>query len=292
LKGRYESSVAIDSGRLDETDAAIYLRRVYYFHWRFYMDSLERLGGLATDRVRMVRHEDMHHQLEALMRATAQFLGIAYHPSMLTITFGGQLWWGDKVYDMKPTNEPNPRVVSGGWKDWLPTLDWFVLEGLFHDYCRKYGYGMDHYKRDNWWNRAKLFMAMLLPSVYERRVLRDYFRPSKLLHFLHAARHEANGETAFKEYGFNAYYRHKWTNVGLRLWQPRWYRRLLDSARTRTTNRLILGAAGGAYVTANLVRYLGCWVTHPVWIAKRGLLSAQVFLRLVRKSNVLPDPMV
>ena len=165
LKGRYESTVRLDAGKLNATDATIYKRRTFYYHWIFYTESLECLKGLPLDKVKVVRHEDMHYCLEDLMKSTVDFLGIDFHPNLLSCTFGGFSWWGDKVYDMKPMNKPNPRVISLDWKKTIPKLDWFVLEGLFYNYCKKYDYSLDMYKKDTFIKRFVINTVNIVKRV-------------------------------------------------------------------------------------------------------------------------------
>ena len=246
--------------------------------------------------MRVVRHEDMLYRREDLMWATAAFLGIDDHACLRTVTFGGLAWWGDKIYDMRPMNEPNPRVVSGAWRRSLPAFDRFVLEGLFHDYCERYGYERDRIGALNGLTRAALRGAMLLPMQYERHVIGFYVNPITLVRFLVAAWREASGREPLIDYAFNAYYRHKWCNRGLDLHRPRWHRRVLTHARDRLDaaptafgRRLAYRVAQGLYVGANLVRYVGSIASLPVLIARRGRLSWRAFRRSLRGAAVLPE---
>ena len=295
LKGRYESTVRLDAGKLNRTDATVYKRRTFYYHWIFYTESLECLRGLPSSLVKVVRHEDMHYCLEKLMRATAYFLCIDFHPCLLSSTFGGLLWWGDKVYDMKPLNKPNPRVISLAWKKTLPPLDWFVLEGLFYNYCNKYGYHLYRYKRDTLFNKLLLFFAMFLPSLYELKIFWDYIMPTKFLAFLRASHDEAKDRLMLKDYSFNAYYRHKWSNKGLNIHRPRLYIRFLnfthDLVRKNTTVLTILlyEFARWNYVLSNIGRYMYCIFVFPLIVIKRGMVSFKAFLRLINHKEVLPE---
>ena len=299
LKGRFQNNVTVDQVKLNGTDAAVYFRRTFLNYWRYHIDSLERLRDLDPDRVRVVRHEDMHYHLEELMRATAKFLGIDFHPHMLEITFGGLEWWGDKMYKMKPMNEPNPRVISLDWQKELSGKDWFVLEGLGFDYCRKYGYTLYKYKEDTAFNRIGLFLAMFLPFGHEGWIFRRYLSPGYFIGFVKAALDEASGRAPLKDYGFNAFYRHKWCNLGLNLHVEPWYRRFLLFARGRAGGSsarrplpLLSPLAKGIYVTVQLGRYLFSVMVFPLLVLKRGFLSVAVFSRMVRKTEVLPRPLI
>ena len=296
IKGRYESVVYIDKHKLNATDATVYRRRTYYYHSVWFTESLEYLKGLDPDSVRVVRHEDMHHRLDNLMHATVNFLGIEFDNCLLHSTFGGLKWWGDKAYNMKPMNKPNPRVISLDWQKRLPLLDWFVLEGLFYNYCRKYDYPLYKYNKDNVFNRVIVFIAMLLPSHYEQRVFWNYIKFSNILSFYRDAWDEARDTTSLKDYGMNAYYRHKWSNTGLNLWKLRWYRRVLKYAHNLHHNQknsnsslMFLVAVQWCYVIVNIFRYLWSIVTYPVMVVKRSMLFVQAFIRMIVKYEHLPE---
>jgi len=296
IKGRYESVVYIDDHKLNATDATVYRRRTYYYHSIWFTESLEYLKGLNPDRVRVVRHEDMHHRLENLMHATVNFLGIDFNDCLLNSTFGGLKWWGDKAYNMKPMNKPNPRVISLDWQNRLPLLDWFVLEGLFYNYCIKYDYPLYKYNKDTAFNRIMMFIAMLFPSHYEQRVFWNYIKFANILAYLRDAYDEARGNTILKDYGVNAYYRHKWSNNGLNLWKSRWYRRVLGYAHNYYNNQknsiLALSffvSAQWCYVIVNIFRYVWSIVTYPLMVMKRVILFARAFFRMIRKYAYLPE---
>jgi hypothetical protein len=254
------------------------------------------LRDIALDRVRVVRHEDMHHRLKELMQSTVRFLDIDYHDCLLSSTFGGLLWWGDKAYNMQPMNKPNPRVISQGWQQTLPFLDWFVLEGLFYDYCIKYRYRLYKYKYDHLLNRLKVIFAILLPSYYEKRVFIDYMHLSNVWLHLTDAYNEAVGHVRLKDYSTNAYYRHKWSNSGLKLWKTRWYRRLIENLEGYSTSyptfllaRIALVIARWCYILVNFFRYIYSIIIYPMIVLNRGILFLRAFFRMITKRSFLPE---
>ena len=294
--GRYHSSeAAVDAARYTATDAAVFRRRIYCFIMRYFYEGLDILDGFPLARLRAIRHEDLYYDAAGIMRATSQFAGVADAPCLREISFGGRKWWGDAVYGMEPMNEVNPRIVSDGWKKRIDPIDWYVFEGLFHRYFEKYGYKPERYVRDGWRDRALLFLAMLVPSQVERQVFADYLKPRNVAAFVRAAIAEATAKAPLKDYTFNAYYRHKWTQRDLRIHRPRRFvawltrARAADQARSTPITRGVLAHAQANYVLYSLARYVWAIASYPYWIARRWGVTGPAFLRMVRGRNVLPD---
>lgn len=289
MRGRYSSSeVGVDLIKMNKTDALIYRGRVYYFISRYVYEGLDILDGYPMERVRVVRHEDLYYKPGAVMAATARFLGIDNHDCMKTITFGGKSWWGVGVYDMEPMNAVNPKLVSKDWQKRVDALDWFVFEGLYFNYMNQYGY--EHYKyRDSLWDRIRLFFAMLAPSAIERTVLRNYLGRAYFGEFFGACRDEATGRVPFKDYSFNAYYRHKWTQKDLGLHRPRWYVEQLKQQLARNTPSVRLRIAQIVYCTVVLSRYVAAVLSYPLMIFRRWSVTGGAYLRMVRGRNALPE---
>lgn len=297
FSGRYNhSEAAVDAERMNKTDAMIYRRRVYVFIMRYFCEGLDILGDFPLERVRVVRHEDLARRLDDVMRNTAAFIGTDYDRRCGEITFGGRLWWGDKIYDMEPMNRVNPRVLSLDWQKRIDPLDCYVFEGLFSRYLEKYDYPSFKY-RDALWNRVVLFFAMLLPSQTEREEFANYLRPSRLREFWRACLDEASGAVPLKDYSFNAYYRHKWTQKDLRLADQRWYREVLRDALQKPPGdsapgqRLRLRAAQIIYVAASVLRYAGSILVYPAMLARRWRVTGAAYWRMVAGRNVLPTPL-
>ena len=287
IHGRYiNSHETVDDLKLDRTDALIYRRRTYVFVSYNLIEGLEFVRGLNPDTVRVIRHEDMHLRLEDVMRASAQFIGIDFHPGLLECTFGGLSWWGDKIYNMKPMNRANPKVVSKEWQSKLPAVDWFILEGLFFDYCRRYGIELYKYKHDSSINRALLFLALLLPSHFEWRFIREYLSPATIADFLNASINEGSGRTPLKDYSFHAYYRHKFTTRDLGLWKGRWFKKMVG-----WSSRSPLWRWPGVclYTLVNIIRYIWSILIIPVMLIKRYRYSFAGYRRHIAKTGTMPD---
>lgn len=299
IKSRFLSNVRLDEEVLNGTDAAVYLRRTFITYWHFHIDSLERLDAIEPQNVCTYRHEDMHNHLKKLMSASAEFMDIDVHPSMFQLTFGGLEWRGDSHYQMAPMNKANPGIVSSKWKNELGRIDWFVLEGLGFNYCNKYGYELYYYKKDGVLDRIKLFCALFVPFGFETWIMRRYLNPIYFLSFLKLCVAEATGSIALMDYGFNAAYRHKWDRQGLNLHIPPWYRRFLLFARNGFPDvdpakpiPLLYSVAICTYVVANIGRYLFSLTVVPLLVFKRSLISIRPFLKMMRKLDVLPRPLV
>lgn len=291
IRGRYNSSeVGVDLIKMNKTDALIFRRRVYYFITRYMYEGLDILNNYDRDRVRVIRHEDLYYKPEEVMKATAAFLGVDYHTCMEGITFGGKSWWGVGVYDMEPMNAVNPKVVSMEWQKRIDPLDWFVFEGLYYHYMKKYGYELYRYK-DSFTNRLVLFFVSLLPTKVEREVFLNYFRPSYLKEFMEACEKEANGAFPLKDYSFNAYYRHKWTQKDLRLHRPRRYVEFLkqELKRAQGTDSGRLKFAQAVFNVVNLCRYAMAILVYPMIILKRWRVTGAAYFRMVCQRNALPD---
>jgi len=289
IKGRYESSsVAVDAHKLNATDARIYLRRTYFFVSKYLLDGLQVLDNLPAENCRVIRHEDLYFQPEETVDKAIEYLGLDFAPTQRTCTFGGLAWWGDPIYKMAPSNVANPRIVSLDWQKWLPVMDWFVLEGVFFDYCTRYGYPLYRYKADTAWNRFLLSLAILMPCTVERRIFAEYWCPSIFVAFVKASVDEGFGRIPLKDYSTNAYYRHKWSNCGLDLWRPRWFVRLLNTAH-RAGQPLLKWSAGAVYVAANIGRYLAAIPVHCYWMARRAAFNFYVVKHRIRGESILPE---
>lgn len=286
-RGRYTHSIAaVQDQKLNRSDAMILRRRNYYEVYRLLYHPTAPVRGARPENCRVVRVEDLTLRLEETMRAVSEFIGIDFDPCMLESTFAGLRFWGDAIYNMKPMNKPNPRMVSEGWRKTLAPMDWFVLEGLFYDYHKAYDYPPYKYTADTLSNRIKLFFAMLLPAQPERQEFMNYLKPRTFFDFMKACDAEATGEAPFKDYSFNAYYRHRWGCENLKLWKPRWYRDFVTYGLTR--GGLMKQIARATYLAANACRYLWAVVSYPLWIFRRWPMSVYAFSRLVNKTFDLP----
>lgn len=223
LHGRYQhSNVAVDDEKLNRTDAILFRRRTYYYTMVYLLEGLEAVSCSAAN-TRVFRHEDLYHEAPSVMDSLCSFLDIERAPCLDRISFGGQEWAGGEIYGGYSGSGVNPSVVSDTWKEKLSKRECFLLEGLLFDYMVAYGYKPIHYLKDDSWDRLRLRLYILLPVQQEWSTLKSYLSPSAIAKFIGVAADEAVGRSEIKDYSFNAYYRHKWTNEGLHLDRPRWY---------------------------------------------------------------------
>lgn len=294
--GRYAHSISgVQDQKLNRSDAIVLRRRNYYEVYRLLYHPSAPVRGADPANIRVVRIEDLHLHLEETMRAVADFFGIEFNTCQLESTFNGLKFWGDAVYQMKPMNKLNPRLISLDWQKSMASMDWFVIEGLFYDYHKAYGYPLYKYTADTWANRTRLFFSMLLPSATERREFLNYLKPSTFADFISACDAEGSGKKLLIDYSFNAYYRHRWGSEDLNLWKPRWYRRFVIYAYNHADENLspngaatIKIAARVSYVAVNVCRYVWAILSQPFWIIRRWPMSFFAFSRLVNKTFDLP----
>ena len=102
-------------------------------------------------------------------------------------------------------------------------------------------------------------------------------------------RDEATGRAPFKDYSFNAYYRHKWTQKDLGLYRPRWYVEQLRKQLARNTPSGRLRIAQTIYVAVVMCRYVAAVLTYPLMIVRRWRVTCGAYLRMIRCRNALPD---
>lgn len=296
LRGRFWSSaVAVDKSRLNVTDAAVYLPLTYnYVIWEQLngLDVLDVLDVLDAQEIRVVRHEDLYYAPRNVLRATAEFMGVSDSPCFETVTFGGKFWWGDMIYGAQPINAANPSIVSDRWKEKTSTVDWYVFEGIFFNYLKKYDYEAFKYTTDGFLDRVILFGAILLPSRIEMQIWIGMVKPSSISAYLKATWLEATGQVPLKDYSSNAYYRHKWTNKSLKLWKPRRFRvrvmRAYEQNRTDAGSGVARVVAGGEYIAVSIFRYIYAVLSLPLLWIKRNMLFIDAYIRRLRHHNLLP----
>ena len=257
-------------------------------------EGLDILQDVPLEQIRVIRHEDLYYNSNDVMRAIAEFISVDYHSCLETITFGNRLWWSDSIYDMDPMNTVNPKVVSFDWQKQIDMRDWFTFEGLFNNYLIKYGYKFFKYE-DGIIGRIKLFLVMLIPSKIEREVFLHYLSYSNTQDFIKACLDESSGRVTIKDYSFNAYYRHKWTQKDLRLYRSRFFVEFLKKSLKKSTevysikNRLRLKLAQFIYCVVNICRYISSVALCPIMLFRRWRVTGKSFLRMIQNKNVLPE---
>lgn len=144
-----------------------------YIIWRA-VDEMAQLRDIPKDELVVLRLEDLGNT-DAL-RKFCDWIGISYDPCLEHSTWGGLRWWGDKISERKiPTNETgfSPTMIRNRWQDRLGRVDQFVLNHILAPMIGTYGYEKGIGDRAAW--APVVALAILLPTVYERRYLSPRF---------------------------------------------------------------------------------------------------------------------
>lgn len=287
---RVKAAYNVDEGKLTKTDAHLFRPLPNYHVLRYITEDLQFISArVPPERLCLIRHEDMGTRLEPVLKALCAWSGLKYRPEMLNITFGGKEWWGDKVYEMKPTNTFNTRVLSKAWKDKSFT-ELFAWEAAMFDIFNKYGYECTRYTKDTWTNRLLAAVLMLVPVESEREMIKYMFSPATLKSFWKACLAEARGELPLKtkDYGWNGTHLYKWMYIELKLWKIRPHVRLLDAALKSGK----AGFAGPVYVAGQCLRYGYALATLPYWYLRRRKVQWLRLIERISGSAVIPEPLL
>lgn len=286
---RVENSINLpNSLRLRPSDLALFRPRSYKLIMQFMLRGLDVLDCCPIANLAVIRHEDLVYCLEDTMRASAEFIDIAWNPCLLEPTFGGKVW-KTTYYNMSTSQKVNPEVVSKKWKRELTKLDWFVLEGLHFDVINKYDYECERYVADSWLNRFALLILVLVPSEIERREFLKLLSIEGIRNYFYACVREAHGIEPLRDYSRNSFYRHKWTNEGLFLHKRRFYVENLRLALSRyEVRKLKLKWAQIVYLGTALLKYLRAIVTYLSIVMQRIGLSYGAIFRRIAHHRVLP----
>ena len=296
IAGRYNHSMMnVDKSKLNVSDAFIYRKRPYFFSMEYLLNGLQELDIMDFNKARVIRHEDIYFRLDEVLQATINFIGLSDHPLLKQCTYGGHSWWGDNIFKQKLRNTCNPSVVQQTWQETLPKQDWFVLEGLLADYLDIYGYKRLKFNANNPFNLLKLKILQALPLSYERAFIYEYLSPTTIIHFIKAAFDEGFGRKLLKDYTFNAYYRHKWSNLELNLWEPsiasKWVKKIHGDENNisfKEANGIEYYACGIFYTFDKIIRYILSIMTIPVIVWRRWKLCSNVLKRRINVQTVLP----
>jgi hypothetical protein len=288
---RVQTSYNVDEGKLSKSDTYLFRALPNYHVLRQILEDLQFLGRhVPPERFCVIRHEDLGLRLEAVLQRLCAWARVSYRPEMHRVTFGGKEWWGDKVYDMEPTNAFNRRVLSKSWAK-KGFAEIFVWEGLMLDFFRRYGYACARYTADSWWNRLRLVCLALVPMQSERDVVRRMCSPRAVREFLDACLRESRGELPLKtrDYTWNGTHRYKFMYIELQLWRIRPHVRWLEAARSRGTAPRV---ARTLYVAGQCVRYGYALAALPYWYLRLRKAQIARLLERLRGRAALHEPLV
>jgi hypothetical protein len=145
----------------------------YYFNfnveiWMQSQDVWEKYRGELGDKLKVVKNEDLHADLEKQMHDVASWLGVDFHESMLESTFSGISWMGDSSYLPKEEDYPEaldiyylPENVKKRWMKELSSRETLMTEFLTNDLMRDFGY--KRMTKDNLLTRIKGLLIYLMP---------------------------------------------------------------------------------------------------------------------------------
>jgi hypothetical protein len=151
-----------------ENGRELFPRRDNEKHLYHYLNHvLDDTTPCEARRVRYtaVRLEDLPK--ESTLRACADWVGIAFRPTMLESTWGGLRWYGDRL-SPKPieSTEWTPTRTDNNWRNRLSRVDLYVLNALMFSRLRHYDYPCTE---PRWWDALLVPMLLCLPLRYERR---------------------------------------------------------------------------------------------------------------------------
>lgn len=97
---------------------------------------------LGKQRYLVIKNEEIHAKKEKTIRDLAIWLGIDFKEILMTSTFAGSPWEGNSAYGKKLT--PNLKTANVDttqrWKRELRKREVILVEFLFADFIRSYGY--------------------------------------------------------------------------------------------------------------------------------------------------------
>ena len=119
--------------------------------------------GMA-DRSRAVRFEDMHKDLEAIMRRVAAWIGVDYQPSMLASTFNGRPHVNES--GNKKWVGSNPANAARRSRNLFATDRWFAAALMREDFT-DWGYAFPKLLRQGWARTLVIGVLWVLPLKME-----------------------------------------------------------------------------------------------------------------------------
>ena len=104
----------------------------------------------------------------SVKKKMSDFLDIEFDKKIMTATFAGKVWSGDKLSQYPPTNgEYNKNVKNNNWEEFFNKKDKEILNLVYKDYA------MFNYKLNpmNLLKRFYLFFIIPLPFSFEKKIL-------------------------------------------------------------------------------------------------------------------------
>jgi len=176
---------AADSWRIYSEDTSLYKPETHSTAWQLsvlqrIMDEPRSLAKYGN-KFRVMRLEDLDD--EGVKRKACEWLGISFRPEVMTSTWGGMRWWGDRKSVVVPDKtmsekEFNNAIRASKWEMRLPTLDKYVFNYLLYDRLRQCRYSCE--EKPGALTFVLIVVAIFVPTAYERLD----FSPKRLLTLL------------------------------------------------------------------------------------------------------------
>jgi len=145
----------------------------YYFNfnveiWMQAEDMWKKYRFQLGERLKIVKNEDLHADLEKSMRDIADWLGVNFSKSMLQSTFSGITWAGESSYIQEEEKYPEPldiyylpENVRSRWMNVLNHKEIVMIEFLSNDLMKEFGY--ERMVKDTLMSRIKGLVIYFLP---------------------------------------------------------------------------------------------------------------------------------
>jgi hypothetical protein len=248
-------------------------------------------------RVFFIRHEDLAINLEKIMKNISNLLGIQFQPSMLDNTFDGKTWWSHPIYGAPRVKGTYKGVLSKDWQKTTPKNEVFVIEGIYFDYHKKYGYKPLYYKTDTFSNKIILLLLIPFPHTIIKNLWTFYLNPINHFQFIKAAYFECTGKFERKDYTWKGTFRFKWTYARHKLYRKKFYNQSLDFVKQKIdsapnnyfhkTNFLIISLC---YITIKYMQFLIALLFLPYeYLKSLKIYYHSFFQRINGKHRLLAE---
>jgi hypothetical protein len=176
---------AADSWRIYSDETSLEQPETHSTAWQLsvlqrIMDEPRALA-IYGDKFRVLRLEDLDD--EDVKQKVCKWIGISFRPEVMTSTWGGLRWWGDRKSVVVPDKtmsekEFNNAIRTSKWEMRLPALDKYVFNYLLYDRLRQCRYSCE--EKPGILTFVLIVVAIFVPTTYERLD----FSPKRLLTLL------------------------------------------------------------------------------------------------------------
>lgn len=130
------------------------------------------------EKIYVIQNEKMHLNLKKEMLKLSKWLEINYSKTMLQQTIQGKVWYGESSYlqgknqdgDLKkspPKNFYDSNQIKKRWKSQLKEIDILMIEVIFKDVFKKFGYNFSVKK--NFFDYFKTYLYLFFNFNYQKK---------------------------------------------------------------------------------------------------------------------------